>query len=364
MYRILSFLLVLTALGFGFAACENPNSNDSGNFMDQPMAAKGGGGKGGDTAPADPKIVYMTKDGNFAVMDSTGENQTTVYTPATANIALEPNWSPSNSITWTERSGLTSTIRAADISVSNGTPVSSNIRTIASLTSTSPDYMSIRHARWSSLSSTNKIAFSLSASAAGTSDNHVCLVSASGGTWDTIYTTPHNTRIMGLAWDWRDSKLAVLLRREDANNTFLNNYFVIIDPGTGGGLPGDEIWRAAVSVEIPISNTPFDWSRATSQSNDINKIVFVSEGKIYYLTPGSGDTPTTNNVSWAMAGTVTWSPSNSHVMFVKSAGTKRNKSTGQWEETFDLYKNTAQTSTVTEIDGDFPHADAQLNWHR
>src|ERR1043165_9542210 len=156
------------------------------------------------TSTAAPAIIYTTGN-NIAVMDSDGTHQSSVYT-STASVS-SPNWSSSNSATWAERTSTSSAIRALDISVSGGTPVGSNLRTITSLSSSSP---TIQKPRWSSLGSTNKIAFALY-SGSGSQKNYVCRISASGGTWDTIYEAPNNIIVAGLSWSPDDSKLAVHL---------------------------------------------------------------------------------------------------------------------------------------------------------
>ncbi len=352
MYRILSMCFLLATLALGITACEQAadTSSNIDDYANLPMAAKPGA-----PAQADPKIVYLTSDFKIAVMDSTGANQTVVYTPSlsTSLSAVEPNWSPDNTIVWTESpSRGVSQIRAADILVTNGVPVATNVRTIVSKTETTSDNLSIRHARWSSKSGTNMIAFSLFAPAGGR--NHVCIMPTSGGPWDTLYTSDPNVQVIGLAFNHDDSKLAIALKQFNANGSFHSNRFIIIE-GPQSWAPGNGLYDIPISKEMSHPNDPFDWSRATSSSDDIDRLTFVADGKIYYVS-GEGGAPWTQNVA-ALPGTATWSPNNKNVMFVRN--NVKGKTT-----TVELAKNVASSTTFTTLDNTFPNPFAMLNWHR
>jgi hypothetical protein len=338
MHRITCFLIVLV-LGLGFAACNQPNTTESENFMDQPMKA----------APpntiAKPAIVYTDAATGTVlhVMDSSGTNQTVVYT-GSAGVST-PNWSPGNSIVFVE----SGSIKTAEITVnSSGVAVSSNMQTIASVSSTTHI---LTKAVWSSTTTVNAIAFPIQAKSNTGANNYLCIMSASGTIWDTLYTTPYDQYAGGLTWSPDDAKLAVLMESRSTGD----NWFVILNTSTGAIT--DSI---PVNLEITSNNfrNNVEWSRA---SGTINKLAFVSHEmvgpRICYLTPTSGSTPTTNNVSLPIAGTLTWSPNNSSLMYVHAEWSNKCRC-----EVFSLSKNRTQSTTTSSVDNSF--SAGSMNWHR
>jgi Tol biopolymer transport system component len=176
-------------------------------------------------------------------------------------------------------------------------------------------------------------------------------MSASGGAWDTLYTTPYDYYVGGVTWSPDDSKLALMM--ESRSGTA--DWFIILNAATGAVVD-------SIPVSLQINSNNFrnnvEWSRASST---VNKLAFVSHEsvgpRICYISPISGSTPTSNNVSLPSFGTLTWSPNNSSVMYVHAeyAGKCRCYVSS-------LKKNNAQTTTTSSVDKSF---DAySMNWHR
>ncbi len=134
------------------------------------------------------KSVYQT----IAVMDTNGTNQTNVFTANTTTARLShPTWSPDgSSISWlSQDNGYSgpSHIVAADITInSNGVPVASNYRTIASIPGTAPEYYWIYDQSWCSLPTTGKIAFIVTYGTGTSGWSFLYTVSTSGGEWDLL----------------------------------------------------------------------------------------------------------------------------------------------------------------------------------
>ncbi|MFI5264346.1 MAG: hypothetical protein ACHQM6_07520, partial [Candidatus Kapaibacterium sp.] len=87
------------------------------------------------TVAANPALTYVGSTGGhsskqtIAVMNSDGSNQTNVYTAGTTATTLSnPCWSADGkSVAWIENSSV---LKACDVSVVNGVPTGSNVRTI------------------------------------------------------------------------------------------------------------------------------------------------------------------------------------------------------------------------------------------
>jgi hypothetical protein len=340
MSRILCLIVAIATLSLGLSACEqDPSSNASDRSL---------GARGSTATAADPKIVYTDATNKLGVMDTTSANQTLLYTPPSGSWIERPYWSPSSSVLWAEypNSGNTSSIKAADISVSGGVAVSSNVRTIHS---ESDDTARIRFPTWSSTSSVDKIAFACYRGSSGGSyrTSYVCTVSGSGGSLDTIYTMTTGA-VQGIAWNSDDSKLAVYTINGTTGKIIIINMYsrlvtdsmTFTDQSNYGGL------------------NSLEWSRTGS----VNKLAFVLDGMIQYLSPTTGSSPTTQNVGKSsapntIANSASWSPNNSSLMFIKGTYT----SSCQCDK-HSLLKNNAQTSTVKDIDKTFEAT--ALHWHR
>ncbi len=342
MSRISYFFLVLLVLGFTTVACEQAPTSSDNNSTDHQMGSKPA------AAAADPKIAYIDATNKLGVMDTSSSNQTLVYTPASGSYIERPFWSPSSSVLWAEypTSGNTSAIKAADISVSNGVPVSSNVRTILS---ESDDTARIRFPTWSSTSSTNSIAFVYYRGRFnGTArPSYVCTITASGGALDTLYTTTSGT-VQGIAWNADDSKLAVY--------TIEGTTGTILIVNTSTGLVADSMTFTDNSNYGGLNS--LEWSR----SGSVNKLAFVLDGAIQYIAPSTGSSPSTQNVGKGsapntIANYASWSPNNSSLMFIKATYT----SSCQCDK-HSLLKNNAQTTTIKELDKTFEAS--ALNWHR
>jgi hypothetical protein len=346
MSRILCLIVAVATLGFGLTACEqDPGSNV--NSSGDPSL----GARGTTTTAADPKIAYIEYNNatyKLGVMDTSSANQTLVYTPPSGSVIDRPYWSPSNSVLWAEypSSGNTTSIRAADISVSGGVAVSSNVRTIHS---ESDDTARIRFPTWSSTSSVNKIAFACYRGSSGGTPrtSYVCTVSGSGGSLDTFFTVTEGV-VQGIAWNGDDSRIAVYTRNGSAGK------IVIINASTR--LVTDSMTFTDISNYGGLNS--LEWSRTGS----VNKLAFVLDGMIQYIAPTTGSSPTTQNVGKGsapitIANYASWSPNNSSIMFIKGTYT----SSCQCDK-HSLVKNTAQTSTVKDIDKTFEAT--ALSWHR
>ncbi|HET6511426.1 MAG TPA: hypothetical protein VFH43_04495 [Candidatus Kapabacteria bacterium] len=337
---ILTFSLTFLALGISLTACDFDPGSTTTPGQDHDMAVKGA------PAAAAPAIAYIDASSRLGVMDSSSTNQTIVYTPSSGNWIDRPHWSPSNSVLWAEypSSGNTSSIRAADISVSGGVPGASNIRTILS---ESDDTARIRFPTWSSTTSTDKIAFAFYRGSSGgvRRPSYVCTISSDGSGLDTLYTTTAGV-VAGITWNADDSKLAIYLSEVgqililNAATGAVEETIAISDNGNYGGLHS------------------LEWSRSSS----INKLMFVLDGRVQYVTPSTGSSPSTQNVGYGnapitIAQRASWSPNNSGVMFIKATWTN---SCGC--DKHSLVKCTAQSSSVKDIDKTFEATD--LHWHR
>ena len=338
--------MCVAALCVLVACSEEPMSSDLKNDKGSEISGKPGGGG----TPANPQVVYASDEASnrrVGVMDASTANQTVLYTAAgTVTSVNSPSWSSGTSVSWLERTGTTYAIRALDVSVgTNGVPTASNVRTVASLNDTN-FYM--KAPAWSSTSN-NEVAFGLLSTANGQSTvpNYLCIVSASGGTWDTVYATAHNTLIKHIAWNYDDSKLAVEVFSSSGMS------IVIIDRST------KEITDSISMPQGVYEANGLEWSRGSSSPN---KLVFSNNGSIYYLEPTEGSTPTTNGVTsgqngGALAKTPTWSPDNASVMFLKVSYSNKCHC-----DVYSLELNTAQTTTVTTLDNTFIWS--EISWHR
>ena len=348
----LSFVAILFAIAL--FSCDTsdliPNTGPDEGILSNP--------KGDNiTTIANPAIAYKSsvvsgkgKNSNtyqtIGVMDTTGANQTNVYTASTTSELLSsPTWSPvGSSLSWIKRiNGYSgpSEIIAADITVNlNGVPVAGNYRTIAEVPYESPDYFWIFYQAWCSLASTAKIAFVVTYGSGTSGWTYLYTVSTSGGAWDMLASIydPIGTGsefYSHLCWSPDDSKIAILLQSSSRGNKIL-----IFDNQTR---------TFTDSIPTPSGESSFgslDWSRSGMNSL---AVIAHSTGYIYYVTPPTNGTiPTTNGVSGNF---LSWSPNNSSLL-VSTNGSRKEG----------LMKMIPFTSTVTIISSTF--SGFSINWKK
>ena len=126
-----------------------------------------------------------------------------------------------------------------------------------------------------------------------------------GGSWTTLAmeNRPAGSNSFywyGPVWNSDDSKYAGF-----RTDSILGNALIVFNASTGS--PVDSVSTSYTTIGA------FQWSHAGT-----NSIAFTaatsstSPVEIYYVTPTTGSTPTTNSVQ---GHSVTWSPNNSSVMF-------------------------------------------------
>lgn len=348
MKQLLS-LSLLTLMVLLAASCQQDPSS-SGNQRPALHTSTSG-------TPANPAIVYTysvttgtgTKKTTYAhlgVMDTTGANQTSVYSASTTSEGeWSPTWAPGGgSISWIklpngspDNTGATY-IMAEDISVnSNGIPVASNLRTIATCTNYKGG---IWAQAWSSLSSTGQIAFVMTDSEGSNGAwDYLCTVSTSGGSWHTLAkiwdnysTTGLGGGSFGVAWSPDDSKIVVTYGSTSKMS------LMIYDASSGAQL--DSI--APPSGDNGALHPEWSHSGLNSISYGVNT---GTAWALYYDTPGSA--PTTNGVTFSSGAQLptTWSPDNSSLMLVSGGALKK------------LWSFSSNTTTVLSTFGG-----SSLNW--
>lgn len=342
MTKLLSVTLLSTLLLLAAACKQDPASSGSQSLMLHSSTS---------STPANPAITYVssvstgsgrnkTNYPTIGVMDSDGTHQTNIYQGSAAAGFAEPTWSPDGgSISW-----LSTALVAEDVSVnSNGVPTGTNFRTITS----APTGWSIFAQAWCSVSSTGKIAF---LTGPGTSWNYLCTVSATGGGWDTLAKLPVGSGTgyfwLDVSWSPDDSKIAIA--QDSFHYPTHSDKILIFDMTTraftdsvlvpsGYAFLGDGGWKF------------IEWSRT-----GLNKIAFnagtsLLSQSLYYVTPTTGSTATTNGVT---AAGFSWSPNNSSLAFGPLPGSGLSF----------LKKVTALSSTVTTVASSF--TGSQSNWKR
>jgi hypothetical protein len=299
MKRILISGIAAIVVMLFMSGCEtDPNSSSSVPEI-RPMAAS--------QADANPAIVYKTQVttkgktyGALAVMDSNGANQTTIYTPSSTShhIGVGPSWLPGGGgiafILYSSDNSISHSIYLRDVSVVRGKATGSNTRVLISASTGG-----FRSVSGSSLSSTAQIAYTTQSGspAIGT----VQVISTSGGTPTVLYQSPDKNEThfySSVTWSPDDEKIAFIDRTHSSGIDTLR----VIDASTGALLE---------TIALGVTNwTDIEWSR--SGANQLAMSVDYGSGhKIYYVTPTTGSTPTTNNVSGKYP---TWSPNNSSVV--------------------------------------------------
>jgi hypothetical protein len=296
-----------------------------------------GHGGGNTTADAHPAWTFMsTTSGHganspshwtIAVSDSDGTDQTTVYTASGAQSAEQvrfPTWSPNGASisfvdgvppigTWYASStnyGAFS-IRAVDVSVSNGVVTGSNARTLCSYTSS--DQMVIVEQRWSPTSTVDEVAF-IGATPAGWG---IYTVPASGGTPTRIYLAPANAEINpgplegnAIGWSNDGSQIGFAERDSASDGTVTYALKIINSDGSGTPTTLDEGNHVLGGVQ---------WSHAGSNNQDVLSYYrssvmpspAVTDIDLYRIST-SGGTPTLI-VSHGIDGF--WSPNNTELIY-------------------------------------------------
>jgi Tol biopolymer transport system component len=294
------FVLAAFAAASFLSSCQqDPQSVNGGNKL--PLKSS--------PPPANPAITYINS--GIGVMDTTGDNATTIVTGTSGTTYLSPSWNYNGSmIAYSTVASGTYKIATVDVSVnSKGVPVGSNNTNIYSLAPS--DSIRIQSGPTASAtSSTGLVAFTrLHTDKADFGVTDLCTIPQSGG-MPTVLSSYKRLNNLGMVlglynaptWSPDDSKIAVV--RQD---TILHSTILIFNASTG-----------AAEDSIPVSGNcqHLEWSR--SGANDL--AYSFSSGSaydIYYVAPSTGSTPTTNNVA---GGSPTWSPNNSSIMFDPTSG--------------------------------------------
>jgi hypothetical protein len=273
---------------------------------------------GGKPVAANPALVWVGAQliGGVAypalyVGDSTISPTARIHTVSSTSVHLmgAPTWSPSGgSVVFSQvgSGSIPDSIKAIDISVNTkGNVVSSNLRTIVAQTSTSSR---VKNSFWSSTAGANKIAYTQDDGAS----NSLWIVSASGGSPTQVAsideTWAGSTSGLGYpTWNADDSRLAVV--RHGNNSAMIMIY-------------NTSTWEYVDSIAVDGTIFGLEWSRAGA-----NKLAFGLQAvggttnKLYFVTPTTGSTPTTNNV---LGSYPTWSPNNSSVLYFNSQNAYKN----------------------------------------
>jgi hypothetical protein len=259
-----------------------------------------------------------------AVSDSDATNTTDVYTSSVALKSLSSlTWSASGgSISFIE-SG-TGTIRAVDVTVTNGVPKGSNARTIY----TAASGMTLKAQAWSQASTVAKIAFV----AKDASGYAVYTVSTSGGTATKIYS-PASGDNLGpyVTWSNDGTQLAITyltgttlsIKTIDATTGTVNANLV---SGSGYTNIGTVVWSHSGVNTLAFSAT------TTGYVKDYN---------LYTISPTSGSTETFLINGYHPF----WSPDNSELVYEDDSNGNVTK------------KVTVGTGATTTISGYAPYGD-------
>lgn len=331
MKSILTFSIAALAAVLLVAGCETDPNSSPGAPEIRPMAGK-------PQSVVDPAIAFgapVTRAGktyaNLCVIDSDGTDLSFVYKAPNQEATIEfPSWSPGGgSIAFKEFDfTLGPRIKVLDVSVSQGKVIGSNTRSV--FEAGRYGVLMVHGVSWSSLSSTNKIAYNLHE---GAYVNKIMVVPASGGTSTVLYEHRDTNRYyLSVTWSPDDSKIAFIDHAPGISGALRPDTIRVIDASTGELLES-----------IGVGSTPtIEWSRS-----GVNLLAFSSDFgsgfKLYYVTPTTGSTPWTNNVSGYYP---TWSPNNSSLVMA-------NGST--------LQKTVYGTSTTTTF---FTWGSGQSNWKR
>jgi hypothetical protein len=293
------FLLGAAALVLGSCALEPTNVGEGEQIY------------GGGTTPAKPVFTYTGLNSHgypvVMVMDSTGANQTAVYTWQ-ASGALSTSgatWSPNGDYVCFQENptgSMEARFKTVKVTVdSKGKVVGSNVTTIMS-TAVS-DSMNYSEPTWSSTSSTNKIAFTRWNRKTKTLE--LCTMPASGGSATVLYTHPKGTVsvLRSPTWSADDSKLAFV--QGDSSYNFKIKVY---------DFASQSITDTLLSSALEINH--LEWSR--TGTNVIAYRHGESNGSgginpyIYYWVPVTGNTPTTDGIRGQCP---TWSPNNARLHY-------------------------------------------------
>ena len=325
------FFLILFALSLGACRQDPIASEDVGSAADK---------RSGGSAAANPVLVYEGRESyrggrysTIAVMDSTGENQTDVVFSRDfgERQSLQwPDWSPDGKSICFRQSNNDVTapvdyIRTFDLSLSStGKPIASSTRIIYS--SANGDGVNSGLA-WSKTSAVNRIAFTTYNQ--NNPIGSLWTIPASGGTpqrvWgvDSVYYMKEDgipaakIPLTCPTWSPDDSRLAVV-RNDSAQTagTERVNTIMIFSTTDGGSTWSytDSIKLTGTGYSASMLAHGLEWSR---NANGVDMLVWSDHqsSTIYYCSPTTGATPTTDGV-WGRY--PDWSPDNGTIIFHNS----------------------------------------------
>jgi len=313
--KTISTFIILLAGALLLAACEQtPNQASEPGI--RPMSQNS-------SSDAHPAIAFkgtVTNKGKtyntLSVFDSDGTNETAIYTASsTTHLILVPAWSPSGGTIafqmYDNNNGIYPSIYLRDISVSHGKAVGSNTRTLYSVSAYSTV---LRGISWSSVSSTDKIAF-ITRDSGSYGSNKVQVISTSGGTPTVLYqsNTSEIRYYTSPTYSPDDSKIAFVDHAGPTDAALRPDTIRVINASTGVLLESIAIGSAKGT------NTAIEWSR--TGTNIIALTPDYGNGSLlYYVTPTTGSTPWTNNVSGTQP---TWSPNSSSVVTAGGSGLQK-----------------------------------------
>ena len=231
----------------------------------------------------------------IAVMDSDGSDRTPIFIAATtAYNVYSPTWSPgAGRIAFHAAEGSTITINVISVSVVQGKPVGSDLRTIYSTTNAQ-----LRGLSWSPIY--NKLAF-ISRDTGKNGINTVQVIPHYGGVPLVLYRSMTDTvhTYNSPTWSPDGSKIAFVGHIGTYNGDRNPDTLRVINAKSGALLE-------SVGLGETSRTTSCDWSHA-----GMNTIVFDADDFLYYVTPISGSVAWTDK---AIGRHPSWSPDNSSVI--------------------------------------------------
>jgi hypothetical protein len=257
------------------------------------------------------------------------------WSPTGTSISfVQADWSPTAPV---------AAIKALDVSVnSSGAVVGSNVRTIYSLPTNTGVNSGVS---WSSTTTMGKIAFGTYH--ANNTVRTLWVISQGGGApikvWESDSTyikedgsvIGHRQPIVSATWSPDDHRLAAVRYDSAGTSTpWAVSTIMIFNTNDNGST-----WTYTDSIKVPGNSNAsvmgLEWSRIP---NGINRLAYhnAENGLLYYVSPTTGATPTTNGVSGSYPA---WSPDDSAIIFNNRVNGTSNQ----------LSKVIPMTSTVTNI---------------
>ena len=264
--------------------------------------------------PANPVIVFQSTDGlALIVCDADGRNATEIVPATPGGSVYQISWSPDGgSIVYTHWDhGTAAEMHAVDVSVVNGVPVGSNLRTI-------PGSVGARGVAWSPLG--DQIAFTTNA-------GDISVIPPTGGTRTVLWQSPSGDRADGanlVAWSPSGNRIAAAVW---IPGTTTNNYMI---------LDVASLQTTIVPLQMnpqPEAPQALEWART---SDTLAAVSWWTIGKrrdaraLYEVDIATGATTV---ISTAL-GMLTASPSPDDSLYVTSMGSRLvlstiNRATGQ-----------------------------------